>query len=198
MANEIIVYLDDYKYGGDGFYDTMYLDYRTEKDYEAYMQVMGLKEPTQGSYIQVDGYRSPKRLFRGAYYALNMEMLKQLEAHPVTESLLFAHTYDFGNYEGRNDAAFHLLQSHGPLNAEELSTSYHNQIEYLEDIQWIDNLSFKVNDVSQANWNEVMKGDTSLFVYDIGAPIHATATKVQDYINQYAGRYAVDKPILIL
>lgn len=76
-AKEIIVYLDDYKYSGDGNYDTMYLDFRTEDDYTRYMRELGLKEPTVGSYLQIDGYRSPKRLMRGAYYSLNMGMIKR-------------------------------------------------------------------------------------------------------------------------
>ena len=62
MAQEIIVYLDDYKYSGDGNYDTMYLDFRTKKDFAAYVRELGMKEPTRGSYLQIEGYRSPKRL----------------------------------------------------------------------------------------------------------------------------------------
>jgi hypothetical protein len=35
MADEIIVYLDDYKYDGDGNYDILYLDFRTSSDFES-------------------------------------------------------------------------------------------------------------------------------------------------------------------
>ena len=43
---EIIVYLDDYKYSGDGNYDIMYLDFRTTSDFEKYVDGVGIKEPT--------------------------------------------------------------------------------------------------------------------------------------------------------
>ena len=98
MAQEIIVYLDDYKYSGDGIYDTMYLDFRTKMDFAAYVWELGMNEPTRGSYLQIEGYRSPKRLMRGAYYALNVDMLKQLKPEFIPESLIFAHSYSFDNY----------------------------------------------------------------------------------------------------
>lgn len=198
MAQEIIVYLDDYKYSGDGNYDTMYLDFRTKKDFAAYVRELGMKEPTRGSYLQIEGYRSPKRLTRGAYYALNVDMLKQLKPEPIQESLIFAHSYIFNNYAGKNDDTFHLLQAHELLDPDDLATPHHNRIENLEDVAGREYLKFCVNDVSQANWNEVLDDSAVLYVFDIGAPIHAKATDVQSYIDNYAHSYSNDKPVLIL
>lgn len=198
MGKEIIVYLDDYKYSNDGDYDTMYLDFRTAKDFEAYVQALELRETPLGSYLQIDGYRSPKRLMRGAYYALNIEMLKLLKPEPIQGSLLFAHSYNFDNYAGKNDATYNLLQKHDTLHAEELTTIHHHPIASLEEVLGLDNLNFKVNSVSQANWNEILYGERTLFVYDIGAPIHAKEVEVQGYLNNYAMTYSQDKPVLIL
>ena len=198
MAQEIIVYLDDYKYSGDGNYDTMYLDFRTGKDFAAYVRELGMNEPTRGSYLQIEGYRSPKRLMRGAYYALNIDMLKQLKPEPIPESLIFAHSYSFNNYAGKNDDTFHLLQAHELLNPADLATPHHNMIEKLEEVAGREYLKFRVNDVSQANWNEVLDDKVVLYVFDLGAPIHAKATEVQLYIDSYARSYANDKPLLIL
>lgn len=198
MPKEIIVYLDDYKYSGDGNYDTMYLDFRTADDYTHYIRELGMKEMTLGSYLRIDGYRSPKRLMRGAYYSLNMGMLKQMTPQPVTNSLVFAHYYSFDNYRGQNDEKFHLLQTHEPLVPAELQTSFHNKVEFLDWSIWDDNLNFCVNDVSQANWNVIRRGDTALYVYDIGAPIHATVKQVQEFIDNYADEYKKSQPVLIL
>ena len=198
MKREIIVYLDDYKYSGDGNYDTLYLDFRTKDDMEAYINELELKEPFRGSYIQIDGYHSPKRLVRNAYYKLNLDMLKSLKPQPVQNSLVFAHNYSFDNYKGNNDETYHLLQAHKPLIPEELFTSYHNKIENLEDVSWRDYLRFRVNDVSQANWNEVLDGNKVIYVFDIGAPIHAKVSDVQSYIDNFTDTYTEDKPVLIL
>ena len=198
MAQEIIVYLDDYKYSGDGNYDTMYLDFRTKTDFAAYVRELGLNDPTRGSYLQIEGYRSPKRLMRGAYYALNIDMLKQLKPEPIPESLIFAHSYSFNNYAGNNDDTFHLLQAHEQLDPADLATSHHNRIENLEEVADCEYLKFRVNDVSQANWNEVLDDKVVIYVFDIGAPIHAKAPEVQSYIDSYARSYANDKPVLIL
>lgn len=223
MRKEIIVYLDDYKYSGDGNYDTMYLDFRTADDFRHYWQALWPKTPTPdapqspvslaptksqrkaepaampaGSYLQIDGYRSPRRLIRGAYYALNVAMLKQLAPKPVPESLTFAHSFDFGNYSGQNDDAFHLLQKHELLNPEELESSHHNAIQQLDDVFALEYLQFRVHDVSQANWNEILCDQHVLFVYDMGAPLHAKTGEVQRYIDSYASSYTQDKPVLIL
>lgn len=45
MQKEIIVYLDDYKYSGDGNYDTMYLDFRTADDFRDYWKALGPNTP---------------------------------------------------------------------------------------------------------------------------------------------------------
>lgn len=198
MAQEIIVYLDDYKYSGDGIYDTMYLDFRTKMDFAAYVWELGMNEPTRGSYLQIEGYRSPKRLMLGAYYALNVDMLKQLKPEFIPESLIFVHSYSFDNYVGKNDDTYHLLQTHEPLDPDDLATPHHNRIENLTDVAWREYLQFRVNDVSQANWNEVSDNKTVLYVFDIGAPIHAKTSDVQSYINSYAFGYSNDKPVLIL
>lgn len=198
MSKEIIVYLDDYKYAGDGNYSTMYLDFRTADDYNRYMAELGQKEPTVGTYLQIDDYQSPKRLMRGAYYALNMDMIKKLIPEPVQDSFVFAHAYSFQKYEGRNDTSYHLLQTHEPLDSNELYAKSHHRVNHLSDVSWRDYLKFRVNDVSQANWNEVVDGKQVLYVFDIGAPIHAKKTQIQNYLNNYACRYAKDKPVLIL
>ena len=197
-TKEIIVYLDDYKYSGDGYYDTMYLDFRTAEDHRRYVQVLGMKEPTRGSYLQIDNYLSPKRLMRGSYYALNMEMLKQLNPQPVEDSLLFAYCYNFNEYKGVNDDYFHLLQKHEPLNPKEITSLHHYMIVELEDVLGKDGLRFKVHNVSQANWNEVLDYEKVLYVYDMGAPIHSTINQVQGYIDDYSDSYSKYKPVLIL
>lgn len=195
---EIIVYLDDYKYSGDGNYDIMYLDFRTASDFERYVREVGIKEPTRGSFLEIMGYRSPRRLMQGCYYALNVDMLKQLapQAHP--ESLLISQTYDFDNYHGRNDDDFRLLQAHGLLDATELKVSYHNQIADIDELKYDYDNSFRVNDVSQANWNEIIHGEDVKLVYDLGAPINASKAEVRLYIDKYAARYSESHPCLVL
>ena len=195
---EIIVYLDDYKYSGDGKYDIMYLDFRTTSDFEKYVHGVGIKESTRGSYLEIMGYRSPRRLMQGCYYALNIDMLKQLapQAHP--ESLLISQTYDFYNYHGRNDDDFRLLQAHGLLEATELKVSYHNQITDIDELKYDWNNSFRVNDVSQANWNEIIHDEEVKLVYDLGAPVNASKAEVRFFIDKYAARYSESHPCLVL
>lgn len=198
MADEIIVYLDDYKYDGDGNYDILYLDFRTSSDFEKYLNAVGIKERTSGSYLEILGYRSPKRLKRGAYYTLNVDMLKQLKPEPHNNSLILSQTYNFGQYEGENDINYRLLQNHSQLDPTEFSATFHNPLEGFEELGRYVNIEFRVNNVSQANWNEILEDGVVKYVYDIGAPIYASVSEVQRYIDAYATTYAETKPVLVL
>ena len=194
---EVIVYLDDYKYSGDGNYDTMYLDFRTSADYELFMQEAGGERP-KGSYIQIDNYHSPRRLRRGCYYALNVNMLKQVQTTYNFDSHLIGRLYDFSRYEGANDEHTHLLMTHQSLDASQLSSSHHSSVVSMDRLDTTNDLEFKVNDVSQGNWNEIRQNGIVRLVYDVGAPITASNTELQRYINQYAKQYAADHPYLVL
>lgn len=198
MSKEIIVYLDEYKYSGDGNYDIMYLDFRTASDYEKYLRALGIKERTRGSFLEIKGYRSPKRLMQGCYYALNVDMLKQLTPEPHPESLILSQTYSLANYQVRNDGNAVLLQSHEPLDPMDLRVSYNNQISDINELQYNFDLSFRVNNVSQANWNELLQEEHVKVVYDVGAPIYASAEEVRSYIDTYASLYSETHPCLIL
>ena len=77
-ANEVIVYLDDYIYSTDNVYQTVYLDFRTDKDLAAFKDAIGssdektrkyLEHKDEG-YLEITNYHSSKRLTSGAYYAL--------------------------------------------------------------------------------------------------------------------------------
>lgn len=198
MPKEIIVYLDEYKYSGDGNYDIMYLDFRTAFDFERYLSAVGIKERTRGSFLEIKGYRSPKRLMQGCYYALNVEMLKELTPEPHLESLILSQTYSFDNYQGSNDKETMLLLAHEALDPLELKVSYHNQISDINELCYEFDLSFRVNDVSQANWNELLQNDEVKVVYDIGAPINASIKDVRSLIDKYAPLYSESHPCLVL
>ena len=91
-----------------------------------------------------------------------------------------------------------MLQNHEALDASDFFFIRHIKIESLGEESRSESLQFRVNNVSQANWNEVLNDEKVLLVYDIGAPIHAKKSEVRQYINNYSSNYAKDKPVLIL
>ena len=195
--SEIIVYLDSYRSDGKNSYETIILDFRTRADYELYAKSLNVKE-TPGTFIQINGYHSPKRLIPGSYYALNIDMMKQVQPIKNQESLLIGYSYDFQNYTGPNDASFHLLGSHGPLNPTELYSSHHRAISTLNLQVQTDNAELHVHNVGQANWNEIRQDDNVKMVYDIGAPMNASKVVVRQYVNQFSKQYQQDQPDLVL
>ena len=192
--DEIIVYLDDYKSLGSGKYEIMYLDFRTSDDYENFIKITQTKEKPHGSYIKIKNYHSPNRLRKGAYYTLNVDLLKQMPTEPVANSLLFMASFNMANSNGNNL----LLQPHKKLDPKELKASQHNKIDKLEAIAGLEGLKISVNNVGQANWNEVRNESSVIFVFDIGAPINAKIAEVEKYIKEYAKNYRDYQPVLIL
>ncbi|WP_373720498.1 hypothetical protein [Bacteroides heparinolyticus] len=84
--NKIIVYLIDYKYSGKHKYDELYIDFRTEEDFEHYIETIyeekyeEVKKEEEkenvATVVKLTNYYSNKRLRRGAYYRLNTNVLK--------------------------------------------------------------------------------------------------------------------------
>lgn len=197
MPSEIIVYLDDYKYSEGGKYEEIYLDFRTDQDFTQYLKAMGL-ESKQGSYLRIENYQPQKRLTKGAYYALNTRLLKTIPSANIEQSLLLFRSYDFSNAQNEEKNKYPLLMPHGKLPPEAVNSNSHQKVELPEAYNYKADLSFQVNDVSQANWNEIRYGEQVVLVYDIGAPIKARASEVKHYIDKYAASYADDKPWLVI
>lgn len=113
-----------------------------------------------------------------------IEMLKSVSSERARNSLLFAEFFSFTNLKGLNDESYHLLQSkREQFNPIELQATYHNRIENLEDKRWSEDVEFRVNNISQANWNEVRNHGKVILLFDIGAPVTASVAEVQNYIH---------------
>ncbi len=129
---------------------------------------------------------------------MNVEILKELTSEPHPESLILAQTYSFDKYQGSNDKESMLLLAHETLDPLELKVNYHNQISDINELNDDLDVSFRVNDVSQANWNELLQKDDVKVVYDIGAPINASINNVRSLIDKYAPLYSESHPCLVL
>ena len=197
---EIIVYLDDYVYNKDNVYETVYLDFRTDQDLETFKEAIGesdeetekyLKYKAEG-YLEITNYHSSKRLILGAYYALNVKLLKKLKAELHRDKRLLLLSYNLNNCNNQ------LLLPHGPLQPDNIQYDEPQKPELSDCFLYNDSLNLKVNNVGQANWNEIISYDRVSLVYDMGAPINATVQDVKNYIEEYTRTYQQDSPWLII
>ena len=199
--NEVFVYLADYVYSSGNVYQTVYLDFRTDKDLAAFKDVVGngdeetgkyLKHKDEG-YLEIKNYHAAKRLTLGAYYALNVKSLKKLRAEYHRDHRLLLLSY---NLDDSNDE---LLLPHGELEPDKIEYDEPQRPELPDRFLYDDSLKLKVNNVGQANWNEIISYDKVIFVYDMGAPINASIQDVRNnYIEKYAQSYQQDAPWLII
>jgi hypothetical protein len=183
-ANEVIVYLDDYIYSTDNVYQTVYLDFRTDKDLAAFKDAIGssdeetrkyLEHKDEG-YLEITNYHSSKRLTSGAYYALNVKSLKKLRAEQHRDHRLLLLSY---NLDDCNDD---FLLPHGELEPDKIEYDEPLRPELPDSFLYEESLKLKVNNVGQANWNEIISNDKVIFVYDMGAPISASIQDVRGII----------------
>lgn len=202
MQNQdIIVYLIDMKSAGYGYYDFVCFDFRTEKDFSNYLNVTRTQE-TVGTILEVRNLRSNKRLRRGAYYALNATLLSNIERRTVEDTVLYAGVYDcreiYTNNKPNKDLSNseQLFLSHKPLEPSSpfVGTDSFN----MTNIEFDGDVKIVVNNVGQANWNEIQINNQVKIVYDIGAPLHASKTQMQNYVNSYGYTYKNSNPFLFL
>lgn len=202
---EVIVYLIDYKSYGNGYYDNVLIDFMKKEHYLTYLERTHEAETT-GSLLEMRNIRSEKRLIRGAYYALNVDLLSGLKREFFEDTLVFAGYYDFNSLNTITSPGFfnnhQLFLPHSPL-PEDRTFISNDKIELSANEFYLDDnnkhiMMLVVNDVGQANWNEIHVNNRVIIVYDIGAPLRAKREEVKNYINDYYNKYKNSNPLLII
>ena len=199
---EIIIYLVGYKYVGESLYNNIVFDFRSVKDYNNFRSELNLTNEQnidngENFLIQISNIKSPKRLRRNCYYKLNIDLFKELnsQSQEMPDSALFAYNFvfnepvDWGNYT--------IFDSHSPLDPMEIYPVASN-LEEASMPHPITNGKIRVNDVGQANHNEIINGEDVVVVYDMGAPLHSTKGEVQALIASRVNEYDKSHPILII
>ena len=195
---ECIVYLEVTKKVEDGIYDA-YVDFRRIEDVAIFKQMCDETGDfgQRNTYLHLQSFRSAKRLMRGCYYALNLALLLNFQYSVAEDSLFVGRTYDLSQMEMPQDESGELLQSHQPLDPEQMLVMHPNsqmQIAPLQDA----NLKLCVRDVDQANWNELLEDDTIRVIYDIGARLNASKAEVAALFDVRKTEIMRDKPMLVL
>lgn len=192
---ECIVYLEAYKKVEDGIVDA-YIDFRQMKDLVLFGR-MANYENAKASFIELRSLKSSKRLRRGCYYKLNLNLLVNYQLERREDSLLIGAFYDLKDMQmpGGNDTE--LLQTHEALDSEELSEASIPQGRVFDVGQGTD-LKLVVKDVDQANWNELRCGNSVKVVYDAGARLHAKEPEVRAIFDSRKQDLMHSKPALVL
>lgn len=199
---EIIIYLVDYKYVGEGLYTDIVFDFRSVKDYNNFRAELNLDNELNidngGNFlVQISNIKSPKRLRRNCYYKLNISLFKELnsQSQELPDSALFAYnfvfneSFDWGNYT--------IFDSHSPLDPMEIYPVAGNLTEASLPHP-ITNGEIRINDVGQANHNEIINRGDVVVVFDMGAPLHSTKAAVLALIAKRVDEYEKSRPILII
>ena len=198
VNKECIVYLEITQKVEDGIYDA-YVDFRRIEDMYVFKLVCDERDNfgQRNTYLYLKSFKSAKRLIRGCYYALNLALLLDFPYSIDEDSLLVGRTYDLSQMEMPQHESDELLQRHQPLDFEQMLVMHPNNDIQIPPIQNA-NLQLLVRDVGQANWNELLEGDTIKVIYDIGAKLNASRAEVAAVFDARKNDIMRDKPILVL
>lgn len=198
LNRECIVYLEVTKKVEDGIYDA-YADFRRIEDVNVFKSMCDERGDfgQRNTYLHLKSFKSAKRLIRGCYYALNLALLLDFPYSIDEESLFVGRTYDFAQMEMPQHERDELLQRHQPLDFEQMLVIHPNNEIQIPPIQNA-NLQLLVRNIDQANWNELLEGDTIKVIYDIGAKLNASRAEVGAIFDARKNEIMRDKPILVL
>lgn len=192
---ECIVYLEAYSKVGDGIVDA-YVDFRQMKDMVLFGRVSGY-ENNKATFIELRSLKVAKRLRRGCYYKLNLDLLKNYQIERREDSLLIGASYNLSNMQIPEGNDGEILQTHEALEPEEMSEASVPLGRVFELEHGVD-LKLFVKDVDQANWNELRKGNNVRVVYDAGARLHAKELEVRAILDSRKADLMQSKPVLVL
>ncbi len=194
-TRECIVYLDSLKKLSDGIYDA-YVDFRTQKDLVIFQNfAQGFNDTN--TYLELKSLKSTKRLIRGCYYKLNLNLLHNIEYRDEEDSYIIGRTYNMDQMSVPSGNDTELLQKHALLDPTEII--YTHVSENLNfPVFSHGNLRIMVRDVDQANWNELLEDNRVKIVYDLGAKLSAKKIDVQTLFTVRRKDFERDKPMLVI
>ena len=195
VQQECIVYLEAYEKAGDGIVDA-FIDFRQTKDFALFRRATDYGN-MKASIIEFRSLKASKRLRRGCYYKLNLDLLKNFQLERQENSLIIGGAYDLSNMQMPEMDEDEVLQKHDALDAEEMSMANVPPGDLFDNITSND-LKLFVKDVGQANWNELRIGDDVKVVYDAGAELHAHEPEVRQIFEGRKKDRMRTKPVLVI
>ena len=195
VQQECIVYLEAYEKAGDGIVDA-FIDFRQTKDFALFRRATDYGN-MKASIIEFRSLKASKRLRRGCYYKLNLDLLKNFQLERQENSLIIGGAYDLSNMQMPEMDEDEVLQKHDALDAEEMSMANVPPGDLFDNITSND-LKLFVKDVGQANWNELRIGDDVKVVYDAGAELHAHEPEVRQIFEGRKKDLMRTKPVLVI
>lgn len=200
----VIVYLDRCVPNENGSFD-LYVDFRTLWDFRKYLQFFDspdIQEELAGaSYLRLRNIRTRNRLLEGSYYSLNLKLFFEFDYsfHQKSEhiDLIFADYY----FEQRENGAEHFDEMFALASYSTPYPSYLRGNYALPHQLYIKNgapYSLRVNNVGQANSNEILLGEDPIIVYDFGAPLSYSTARVNGLRNNRLPIYKRTQPILVI
>lgn len=221
---EIIIYLDEHSTISANEMSELWLDFRSKEDIRIFEEewhtlfnyhlgnwrsddnpseyLISYERLMSASYIHITNFRTTKRLRRGAYYALNVEIMKRGRIVNEENSAINILAFDFE--EVASEFCAILFSEHKSLGRQISECGVDYDDESVTNIGFgsichtpISHFQMKVANVGQANLNILSFNDKALIFYDLGAPIGSSKQELRKICDKYIDNGSVKCSLIV-
>lgn len=196
FPNDILVYIEEF----DKINRTVLFDFYDSNEFAMFSEYSNvssnIEKPTM---ILLKNYCG-KTIRENTYYAIKSEIIIDWRQNKLIgdneDSLLISYAINLINFNSEKEIFTHTVSLKNDLSSYHLMYGKRN----IDDLKFNLKGEIKVNvrNVGQGNWNEIIKDNTYVLVYDCGTNLYAKAIDVRTLLDQRLENYKIDNPVFIL
>ena len=196
FPDDILVYIEEF----DKKNRTVLFDFYDSNEFSMFSEYsnasMSMDKPTM---ILLKNYNG-RNIQENTYYSIKRETIndweKSIFIRESQNSLLIAFSINLSNFNFTNEIFTHSVSVNNDFEVSNFIYGRRNIDDLIFDLKG--HIKVNVRNVGQGNWNEIIKNDTFLLVYDCGTDVYAEPSEIRTLIDQRNANYRNDKPVFIL
>ncbi|RWU10567.1 ComEC/Rec2 family competence protein [Pedobacter chitinilyticus] len=196
FPDDILVYIEEF----DKRNKTVLFDFYDSNEFAMFSEYsnasLNIEKPTM---ILLKDYYG-KNIQENTYYSIKRETITNWWENGFMDeyenSLLIAYSINLSNFNFGEEIFDHSVSVNNDFESSHLICGKWNIDDLLFDLKG--HIKVNVRNVGQGNWNEIIRDDTFLLVYDCGTNVDAKPSEIRTLIDQSNANYRNDKPVFIL
>ena len=196
FPDDILVYIEEF----DKINRTVLIDFYDSNEFAMFSEYSNLsssiEKPTM---ILLQNYNG-KNIQENTYYSINSTTINTWRESSLIgdneNSLLISYSINLINYNFTKEIFTHTVAVNKDLESTNFIYGKKNIDELKFDLKG--HIKVNVRNVGQGNWNEIIKDDTYILVYDCGTHVRADPGEVRTLIDERNKNYKNDNPVFVL
>ncbi|MDP2455075.1 MULTISPECIES: hypothetical protein [unclassified Kaistella] len=196
FPNDVLVYIEEF----DKINRTVLFDFYDSNEYTMFSEYSSssssIDKPTMILLLNYNG----KNLQENTYYGIKSETISSWSKNGLMaengNSLLISYSINLVNFYFTEEIFTQSVSVHKDFGSSNLIYGKRNIEDLIFDLKG--HIKVNVRNVGQGNWNEIIKDETYIFIYDCGTDFRADRSEVRNLIDERITNYEDDKPVFVL